>query len=93
MSTQTLKIETSATDKPEIDGTTVVPFPFFWVCCACGKRSLSRYGFDKGNKRVADHGYDESCMMHSVLVTMDGDGKVIYAKGEDALKVMEELNK
>jgi hypothetical protein len=76
----------------EINGTTILPFPFFWICCACGKRSLSQYGFDINNKRVADHGYDESCMLNSAIVTLDGDGIVVCPKEEDVLKIIEEID-
>ncbi len=34
-----------------------------WICTACKKRAHDKYGFD-----AIDYGYDESCMMHSVLV-------------------------
>lgn len=33
-----------------------------FVCSACGKRSKDRYG----NLKI-DQGWDESCMLHSVL--------------------------
>ena len=33
-----------------------------WVCAACGKTSKDKYGFQK-----IDRGWDESCMMNSVL--------------------------
>jgi hypothetical protein len=51
------------------DGTTLAPTGYQWQCQACGKRSRTRYGFDKAGKRQAiDHGWDESCMMNAALV-------------------------
>ncbi len=37
-----------------------------FVCCACGKRSLDRYGYKKIN-----HGWDESCALNCVEVYAD----------------------
>ena len=39
-----------------------------FVCGACGKTSRWRYGFDLAGKNDASLGWDESCMMHAVLV-------------------------
>ena len=36
---------------------------YVWMCGACGKTSRDRYGFDR-----ISHGWDESCMLHAVLV-------------------------
>lgn len=60
------------------DGTVVCPDDQIWVCCRCGKRSRTRYGFiDDGSSRGGDHlpdgsrvaqpGWDESCTMNAVL--------------------------
>lgn len=60
-------------------GTTLAPTGQVWVCGACGKRSRTRYGFvDDGTlrggdylpdgSRVADSGWDESCMLNASLV-------------------------
>ena len=49
-----------------------------WRCRACGKQSRTRFGFVDGNgargsdhlpdgSRVADRGWDESCMLNAVL--------------------------
>jgi hypothetical protein len=35
-----------------------------WICAACGKRSKDRYG----NQKI-DQGWDESCILNSVLVS------------------------
>jgi hypothetical protein len=51
----------------EPKGTDLAPEGKTWVCCACGKTSRSRYGFDAQNKSVAMHGWDESCMLHAAL--------------------------
>jgi len=50
-----------------IAGTILIPEHLVWVCGACGKTSRAKYGFDENNKRVSQPGYDESCMMNSVL--------------------------
>lgn len=62
-----------------------------WVCCACGKTSRTKYGFDSKQSRIDENGYgyasygwDESCMMNSVLVythTIEYDerGRIIRA--------------
>lgn len=48
-------------------GTELAPPGQVWVCAACGKRALSKYGFDdKGNSTSAQR-RDESCMLHAVL--------------------------
>ena len=61
-------------------GTELAPEGKVWVCTACGKRSLTRYGFiDNGvdgrgsntladGSRVADRGWDVSCVTHAELV-------------------------
>jgi len=41
----------------------VAPKGKVYVCAACGKRSRDRYGYQK-----IDWAWDESCMMHAVLV-------------------------
>lgn len=67
------------------DGTVLAPSGMVWRCAACGKRSQTRYGFvDDGTPRggdylpdgtrVADSGWDESCMMHAVLVAKEENG-------------------
>jgi hypothetical protein len=61
------------------DGTKLAPEGKIWRCHACGKESRTRFGFvDDGGprgldylpdgSRVADPGWDESCMMNAVLV-------------------------
>lgn len=50
-----------------------------WLCGACGKRSRNR----AGTHRI-DHGYDESCMLNSTLVTeasivRDRNGRITHA--------------
>jgi hypothetical protein len=62
------EIEAEWLDKP---GTEMLPEHLVWVCEACGKTSLSRWGIDKGNNRVADIGYDESCAIHAALYEID----------------------
>lgn len=37
-----------------------------FVCCACGKRSKDRFGYEK-----IDRGWDESCMLNSVEAYVD----------------------
>jgi hypothetical protein len=51
-----------------------------FICSACGKRSHDRYG-----EQPISSGWDESCMMHSVLVIessviLDRFGLVAFAK-------------
>jgi hypothetical protein len=51
---------------------TKAPEGQIWVCCACGKTSEWKYGFDNNNKDcVKSHGWDESCMLNSVLCYKD----------------------
>ena len=60
------------------DGTALAPAGQVWVCTACGKTSRTNFGFvDDGTQRgchlacnrsrVADPGWDESCMLNAVL--------------------------
>jgi hypothetical protein len=51
----------------DTDGTALAPEGKTWVCCACGKKSRSMYGFDAQNKRVASGGWDESCVLNASL--------------------------
>lgn len=64
-------------------GTDLAPPGQVWRCAACGKRSRTRYGFvDDGTTRgsdylpdgtrVADPGWDESCMLNARL---EAEGK------------------
>jgi transposase len=41
----------------------IAPDGAMYVCAACGKRSLDRYG-----EQPLDNGWDESCMLNSMLV-------------------------
>jgi len=53
---------------PELCGTDICPNGTVWVCAACGKTAKSKYGFDKDDNRTnISCGWDESCMMNSVL--------------------------
>lgn len=59
-----------------------------WICGACGKTSPTKYGFDAANKNVGQPGWDESCMMNSVLcltssIKRNDEGRITYA---DAVK-------
>lgn len=38
-----------------------------WVCGACGKTAQDRYGLEGQH----DRGWDESCMLHSILCRND----------------------
>lgn len=62
-------------------GTELAPEGKVWMCCICGKRSKTRYGFDSQNKTTAiDSGWDESCMMHAQLVdALANDQRIIEA--------------
>ena len=43
-----------------------------FVCCACGKVSTTRYGFDATtNKSTAAPGWDESCMLNAREFSVD----------------------
>lgn len=44
----------------------IAPEGQVWVCGACGKRSRDKYGDQRIN-----HGWDESCMLNSVLCYED----------------------
>jgi len=57
-------------------GTDLAPPGMVYKCMSCGKKSKTKYGFlvDGSNKlpdgtKVADSGYDESCMLNSELVS------------------------
>lgn len=69
------------------EGTALAPAGKVWVCLACGKKSRTKYGFDKDNKDVADRGWDESCMLNSQLfeesrLVLDEDGRVQEVKDD-----------
>ena len=53
------------------NGTTPAPDGCIYVCCACGKTSPTRYGFDARNRNVAMPGWDESCMCNAALFRKD----------------------
>lgn len=64
----------------------VAPDGQVYVCGACGKRSKDRYG-DKAINR----GWDESCMMNSVLVyensiELDSNGRVMRAQSVESMR-------
>lgn len=40
-----------------------------WLCCVCGKRAKDQFGM-VGRRSI---GWDESCMLNSVLVDDDDD--------------------
>lgn len=61
------------------EGTQLAPHGKVWRCQMCGRKSRTKYGFvDDGTPRggdfmpdgtrVADRGWDESCMLNAVLV-------------------------
>lgn len=62
-------------------GTDLVPEGQIWICGACGKKSRTLYGFVNDGtahgsdfapdgERVAERGWDESCMLNAVLCRM-----------------------
>jgi hypothetical protein len=62
---------------------TDAPAGQMWLCGACGKRSRNKSG-----THAIDYGYDESCMLNSVLVyeasiRRNAAGRIVYA---DAVK-------
>ena len=74
---------------------TKAPDGKIWKCQCCGKTSIWEYGFDDHNKdydssgkRYSDYGWDESCMMNCVLVSLDEakknkkDLKALYKKSK-----------
>lgn len=61
----------------------LAPMGTVFVCSCCGKRSHDKYGTVR-----ADPGWDESCIMHSVLcseenITLSERGRVIKAFAVD----------
>lgn len=39
-----------------------------WICSACGKRAMTRWGIDEhGCSTALDPGWDESCALNAVL--------------------------
>lgn len=55
----------------KLEGTDPAPMGYIFVCLACGKTSPTRYGFDGHNRNVAQHGWDESCMLNAQLFKVD----------------------
>lgn len=54
------------------DGTTLAPSGMIWRCDACGKYSLTRYGFvDDGTSRGGDYLPDGSRVADAVLVAKE----------------------
>lgn len=67
------------------DGVTVAPEGQIYVCGACGKTSMTRYGFDSDEKRVADRGWDTSCATWATLCFKDSierspEGRIVSAR-------------
>ena len=48
----------------EVGKDRIAPEGMIWVCDACGKTARDRYGIVGEHS----HGWDESCMMHAVLI-------------------------
>lgn len=46
----------------------IAPDDAIWVCAACGKTATDRYGIEG----IHSSGWDESCMMNSVLCKREG---------------------
>lgn len=46
----------------------MAPDDGIWVCCACGKTAIDRYGLEGPRSG----GWDESCMLNAVLCKRDG---------------------
>lgn len=64
----------------------IAPDGQVYVCGACGKRSKDRYG-----DKAIDRGWDESCMMHAVLVyensiELDSNGRVKRAQSVESMR-------
>lgn len=55
----------------DIDESRIAPTGKIWVCCACGKTASDRYGI----KGQSSYGWDESCMLNSILADTD---KLVY---------------
>lgn len=43
-----------------------------WVCCHCGKTSLTKFGFDANGVDVASYGWDAACVLGAVLCKVGG---------------------
>lgn len=57
------------TEDKTLKGTDLAPPGFVFQCQACGKKSKSRYGWDKDGKNTKiDQDYDSSCFLHAYLV-------------------------
>lgn len=56
--------------KPD-SGNTQAADGHLFVCCACGKTSTRRYGFDEDGKSTATPGWDESCMLNAREFAVD----------------------
>ncbi len=57
-----------------------------FVCCACGKTSTYRYGFDESGKSTASKGWDESCMLNAQefpVRLLEWDGTRVISVMED----------
>jgi len=69
---------------PNDDGMTPAPKGTIWICGACGKRSRTRFGFDKEGRRASvSAGWDESCMLNAVLCHDDPVGEPRAVTRED----------
>lgn len=72
----------------ETTGNKVATDGHIFVCCACGKTSTWRYGFDNFEKRTSTQGWDESCMLNAQefpleeLVWNESKTRVIEIKGK-----------
>lgn len=69
----------------DTSGTDLAPAGQVWVCGACGKRARSQFGFDAAGKSTKlDRGWDESCMLNSVLCYADKrDGVYVAVEKKD----------
>ena len=57
----------------DLNGTDCVSRPLTWLCERCGKKSRSKYGFNRSGANVCDTGYDAACAMNSFLCTTKGE--------------------
>ncbi len=58
-----------------------------FVCCACGKTSTTRYGFD-ATSSTASPGWDESCMLNAREFPME---RLVWSEHKTSvIKVLKE---
>jgi hypothetical protein len=59
------------TESESSTGNRIAAEGHIFVCCACGKTSTWKYGFDSSNKQTSSRGWDASCMLNAREFSLD----------------------